>query len=67
MNGVSPLRALTDEDLLTRLKHLVSQERESTADVVEHLMEVDRRELALDHAYPSLFAYCMKKLGYSEG
>lgn len=60
------LRALPDGALLARLEALAAQERESTADVVEHLMEVDRRELAIDRAYPSLFAYCVKKLGYSE-
>lgn len=65
--AVSSLRALSDDDLLARLDALTAQERESTVDVVEHLMEVDRRELAIDRAYPSLFAYCVKKLGYSEG
>lgn len=29
-------------------------------------MEVDRRDSAIDLAYPSLFAYCVRKLGYSE-
>lgn len=29
-------------------------------------MEVDRQELAIDLAHPSLFAYCVKTLGYSE-
>jgi hypothetical protein len=62
----SILRALTDGDLLARLETLVLQERESTVDVVEHLMEMERRELAVDLAYPSLFIYCVKKLGYSE-
>jgi hypothetical protein len=62
----SSLRALGDADLLARLEALVAQERESTADVVEHLMEVDRRELAIDSAYPSIFAYCTQKLRYSE-
>ena len=52
--------------MLVRLEALVLQERESTVDVVEHLMEMERRELAVDLAYPSLFIYCVKKLGYSE-
>jgi hypothetical protein len=62
----SSLRALTDDALLVSLDRLVAQERESAADIVEHLVEVDRRELAVDRAYPSLFVYCVKKLGYSE-
>lgn len=60
------LRALSDEALLTRLDGLVRQERENLADVVEHLMELERRETALDSGYCSLFEYCVKKLGYSE-
>lgn len=36
------------------------------ADVVEHLLELDRRRLVLDKGFPSLFAYCLKVLGYSE-
>jgi hypothetical protein len=63
---VSTLRALSDDALLARLDALVAQERESMVDVVEHLMEMERRELAVDRAYPSLFIYCVKKLGYSE-
>lgn len=64
--AISSLRALADDALLYRLEALAAQERESTADIVEHLMEVDRRETVIDLAYPSLFVYCMKKLGYSE-
>ena len=62
----SNLRSLSDGELLARLDALAAQERESTADVVEHLLELDRRELAIDRAYPSIFVYCVKKLGYSE-
>ena len=62
----SSLRTLEDGALLTRLEALAAQERESTADVIEHLMEIDRRETAIDLAYPSLFVYCVKRLGYSE-
>jgi hypothetical protein len=60
------LRSLSDDALLAGLENLVRQERESTADVVEHLWEVERRELVLGRAYPSLYEYCTKKLGYTE-
>lgn len=67
MSGHSwSLRSLTGNDLLGRLGILASQERECLADLVEHLMEVDRRELVIDRGYPSLFAYCTNALGYSE-
>ncbi|MBI4060205.1 MAG: HNH endonuclease [Elusimicrobia bacterium] len=57
---------LNDDELLRCLKNLVRQEREDTAAVVAHLAEVDNRNLARERAYPSLFEYCVKELGYSE-
>ena len=60
------LRPLTDDALLARLDALVSHERESVADIVEHLAEIDRRELVVDRGYTTLFDYCRKKLRYSE-
>ena len=45
---------------------LVLAERNASADVVEHLMEIDRRRLFLDQACSSLSAYCTERLGYSE-
>lgn len=62
----SALRALTDEALRARFHDLARQERENAADIVEHLMEVDRREGALDWGYHSFFDYCVRSLGYSE-
>ena len=60
------LRPLSDDALLARLETLVAGERSCAADVVEHLAEVDRRELAIDRGYSTLFDYCRKKLKYSE-
>lgn len=57
---------LDDDDLLDRLRTLVRQEREDTAEVVAHLAEVERRDLACARGYSSLFEYCVKVLGYSE-
>lgn len=60
------LRHLTDQTLLLRLEALVSQERGQTADVVEHILEVDRRAMIAGTGYPTLFRYCTQKLRYSE-
>lgn len=60
------LRGLDDDGLFSRLRSFVGQERENLAELIEHLMELDRRGAALDRGYPSLFAYCAKGLGYSE-
>lgn len=60
------LRPLANDVLMARLDALVSQERANVADVVEHLAEIDRRELAIDEGYGTLFDYCRDKLRYSE-
>src|SRR5215510_11158897 len=63
MKGLSEV---SDADLLARLPPLVLAERERTADVIEHLVEIDRRRLFLDQACRSLSVYCVERLGYSE-
>jgi hypothetical protein len=57
---------LSDSELLARMAVLVMHERAGTADVIEHLVEVDRRDLYLAQACSSLTAYCRERLGYSE-
>jgi len=57
---------LSDTELLARIPVIVQAERIASADVVEHLMEVERRRLYLDQACSSLYTYCRDRLGYSE-
>lgn len=57
---------LSDGDLLSRMPALVLAEHAAVADVVEHLVEIDRRRLYLEQACPSLYAFCLERLGYSE-
>jgi hypothetical protein len=56
---------LSDGELLTLLPKLVLAERAASADVVEHLVEVERRQLYLAEACSSLRNYCILRLGYS--
>lgn len=60
------IRHLTDPELLSRLGALAAQERESVADVIEHLAELERRGNVADTGCTSLFAYCVRVLRYSE-
>lgn len=66
MQVVNSVNSLTDEELLARTSALVSRERGATADVIEHLVEIERRNLHLGQACASLWAYCRERLGYSE-
>jgi hypothetical protein len=63
---MSPLCALSDADLLERLSAVVATERHATVEVIEHLVEVERRRLYLDESCSCLYRYCIDRLGYSE-
>ena len=59
------LSVLSDRELLSRVKDLVSRERAVTLEVLVHLIEVERRRLHVGLGYASMFDYCTRHLGYS--
>ena len=59
------LSGLSDRELLSRVKDLVSRERAVTLEILIHLNEVERRRLHVGLAYASMFDYCTRHLGYS--
>lgn len=61
------LAELSDEELMSALKRGVAAERLSTVQVLLHLAELDRRDAVEMAGFPSLFVYCVRELGYSEG
>ncbi len=62
----NPLSELSDSQLIERLDSLVHKEKETTLEVIRHLIEMDRRSLYLGRGYGSLYEYCTRHLGYSE-
>lgn len=56
---------LSDIDLNQKIKNLVAQERKLTKEILFHIVEVDKRKLYLNMAYPSLYDYLTKEVGYS--
>ncbi len=56
---------LTDQSLVQRLIELVKVERRTTAEILEHIKEIDRRKLYLKLGYSSLFAYLTDGIGYT--
>ncbi len=52
------LRGLSDRELLSRVKDLVSRERAVTLEILVHLIEVERRRLHVGLGYASMFEYC---------
>ena len=61
------IRSLEKSDLVKRTQDLVSLERKTTLELVEHLREIERRLLFLEYGYSSLFEFAVKHLGLSEG
>ena len=60
------LEALANQELLTVTHALVRRGHEVEAALLRHLGEVDARRLYLEEACPSMFAYCVRVLHFSE-
>lgn len=60
------IQGLSNSELKVAIEKLVQDERTTTASVVEHLAEVDRRKLYIDWGFTSLYEYLTKHLKYSE-
>lgn len=58
--------SLSNADLLSATRQLVTTSHILEADLLAHLGEIDERKLYLDHAYASMFAFCVDELGFSE-
>lgn len=59
------LRKLKNLDLHEKMKSLLKNERTLIHEVLLHIVEVDRRKLFLEMAYPSLYEYLVDGIGYS--
>jgi hypothetical protein len=66
MTHLMNLRKLSNENLITDLRGLVTQERELTTRILHYLKEVEERKLYLEKGYSSLFAFLTEEIGYSE-
>jgi hypothetical protein len=61
------LKHLTDKTLLADTLILVRREKETSLEILHHLLEIERRKLFVELKCSSLFDYCVRVLGYSEG
>ena len=60
------LTCVPDHKLLHQLADLVSQDRSMTAELLEHIAEVDARKLYVPAAHPTMYRYCLDELHMSE-
>ena len=61
------LLELSDEALLSQLTAICLEGHRLTARLVVHLIEVEERRLDLRAACTSMFDFCVRRLGMSEG
>ena len=66
MMNTASLRKLDKEHLLRDFSALVEKDRRDTATLLAYIAEIDRRKLYLEHACPSMFAFCTKRFHMSE-
>ncbi|AKU98315.1 hypothetical protein AKJ09_04979 [Labilithrix luteola] len=58
---------MSNEEILVDLKSFVGAERRSLARVVVYLVEIEERRLHLELGCSSMFDFCTRRLGFSEG
>ena len=66
MKHTSSLRHLDKQHLLRDFSALVEKDRRDTATLLAYIAEIDRRKLYLEHACPSMFAFCTTRFHMSE-
>ena len=66
MTNTASLRKLDKDHLLRDFSALVEKDRRDTATLLAYIAEIDRRKLYLEHACPSMFAFCTKRFHMSE-
>ncbi len=59
--------SMSNEDLILATRELARRACAVEADLLVYLGEIDERKLYLDRAFPSMFAFCTRELGFSEG
>src|SRR5690606_28316230 len=66
-NVMALLQKLSDQVLLKSLSNIVLSERQITVSLIEHLIEVEKRELHIKLGYTNMFNYLTKAFKYSDG
>lgn len=67
IDSMTTLSSLTNQELIQSLKSLVGDERSGLVSILKHLSEFEKRKLAEEESYPSLFEYCVRELRYAQG
>src|SRR4051812_49446456 len=61
------ISSLGNEELIAATRDLARRSCAVEADLLLHLGEIDERKLYVGRAFSSMFAFCTRELGFSEG
>src|SRR5256885_52958 len=67
INSHHAIAVMNDDDLLACTRELIHQSCGVEAELLLYLGEVDERKLYAQRAFPSMLAFCVRELGFSEG
>jgi hypothetical protein len=51
--------------IVEKLKQLVASERKITAEIIEHIQEIDQKKIYLQMGFPNLYAFLTEYIGYT--
>lgn len=63
---MNKFKIFSNLELFENTVKLAGEERRITLEVLHYLMEIESRKIHLEKGYPSLFAFVVKELGYSD-
>ena len=66
MNSRTIVESLSSENLRSATRELVRRSHVLDANLLVHLGEIDERKVYRDWSFPSMFAFCVGELGFSE-
>lgn len=61
------IMSMSNDELVAATRELARRSCTVEANLLLHLGEIDARKLYLDRAFSSMFAFCTRELGFSEG
>src|SRR3954471_13655677 len=61
------IASMSNEELIAAASELSRRSCAVEAELLLHLGEIDERKLYLDRAFSSMFVFCTRELGFSEG
>ena len=64
--GRRPFSTLGDQQLLDQARRLAANQRSLEVHILDHLDEIDRRNLALRRGFSSLFEYAVRELRFTD-